>query len=67
MQGDVHVVYRDECWQILVEGREAAAVSAHEFRNEAVVVGHETARAERVEIFVHGWDGAVRERDSYED
>jgi hypothetical protein len=66
MEGDVHVVHRGDCWHVVVEGQDDGAASVHEFRNEAVVVGHETARAARAEVLVHGWDGAVRERDSYE-
>lgn len=63
----IHVVPQgspDPTWLVKREG-DPVPVSRHATQQEATAVGRELARAEHVELLVHGRDGRIRERDSY--
>ena len=59
-----HVVPRGDKWAVKGEGNRRAT-SVHEVQKEAIEAAREIARKQRSELFVHGQDGRIRERDSY--
>ncbi|WP_454752141.1 DUF2188 domain-containing protein [Cupriavidus necator] len=63
MQGiDVHVVPVGDRWAVETEGvgRETFDTQA-----EAIAAGAERAKQTKVELFIHGRDGQIRERNSF--
>jgi hypothetical protein len=63
-KGDVHVVPAENGWrvEIAADGR---ARSVHKTQAEAREAAREIARRTRSELFVHGRDGRIRERNTY--
>jgi uncharacterized protein YdaT len=61
---NVHVTQHQDGWQVRREGAERAS-SVHETQHDAVERAREIARDERGEVFIHGEDGKIRDRDSY--
>lgn len=63
-KGDVHVVPSDQGWrvEIAADGR---ARSVHRTQAEARAAAREIARRNRRELFLHGRDGQIRERNTY--
>ena len=63
-KGDVHVVPSDQGWrvEIAADGR---AKSLHRTQAEARQAAREIARRNKRELFVHGRDGQIRERNTY--
>lgn len=62
---DVHVTPRpDGRWNVTREGGDRAS-SVHATQAEAEARGRQTARADRVEFYLHGRNGQIRGRDSY--
>jgi hypothetical protein len=59
-----HVVPHDGGWAIRSAGSRRAT-SIHRTQGEAICAGREIAKNQRTELFVHGRDGRIRERDSY--
>ena len=59
-----HVVPRDGGWAVKPEGGQRAS-SIHGTQREAIDRGREVSRNQRSELFVHGRDGRIRERDSH--
>jgi hypothetical protein len=59
-----HVVPHDDGWAVRGAGSRRAS-SVHETQREAIQVGRQIARNQRTELFVHGRDGRIRERDSH--
>jgi len=59
-----HVVRHKDGWAVRGAGSQRAT-SVHPTQRAAVDVAREIARAQRTELFVHGRDGRIRERDSY--
>ena len=59
-----HVVPREGKWAVKGEGNERAT-SVHDTQREAIEVAREISRNQESELFVHGRDGRIRERDSY--
>ena len=59
-----HVVPHGDKWAIKGE-RNRRVTSVHETQKEATEAAREIARKQRSELFVHGQDGRIRERDSY--
>jgi hypothetical protein len=62
--GDVHVTPRDGRWAVERDGGQRAS-SLHDTQAQAETAGRATARREKVEFFLHGRNGQIRERDSY--
>jgi Uncharacterized protein conserved in bacteria (DUF2188) len=59
-----HVVPRDDGWAVKPEGGQRAS-PIHGTQREAIDHGREVSRNQNSELFVHGRDGRLRERDSH--
>lgn len=59
-----HVVPHEDGWAIRSAGSQRAT-SIHDTQGEAIEVGREIARNQGTELFVHGRDGRIRERDTH--
>ena len=59
-----HVVPRGGGWAVKPEGGQRAS-SIHGTQREAIDRGREVSRNQHSELFVHGRDGRIRERDSH--
>jgi hypothetical protein len=59
-----HVVPRNGGWAVKPEGGQQAS-SIHGTQREAIDRGREVSRNQHSELFVHGRDGRIRERDSH--
>lgn len=59
-----HVVPHDDGWAVKPEGGQRAS-SVHDTQSEAIEHAREIARHQNSELFVHGRDGRIRERDSH--
>lgn len=61
----VHITPRDDGqWNVVRDGAQRAS-SVHPTQAEATGAGRDTARREKTELFIHGRDGRIRDRDSY--
>jgi hypothetical protein len=58
-----HVVPRDGGWAVKPEGGQRVS-SVHGTQCAAIDRGREVSRNQHSELFVHGRDGRIRERDS---
>lgn len=59
-----HVVPRGENWSVRSTG--ASRVSGtFSTQSEAIDVARERAKAQGTELYIHGQDGQIRERNSY--
>jgi hypothetical protein len=63
-KGDVHVVPSEGGWRVKVAA-DGGARSVHHAHAEAREAGTEIARRNERELFVHGRDGRIRERNTY--
>lgn len=54
----------DGGWQVKGEGNSRATVRT-DTQAEAIVIAREIARNQESELFIHGMNGRIRERDSY--
>lgn len=59
-----HVVPHTEGWAVKGAGNERAT-SVHPTQREAVAAAREIARNQGSELFVHGENGQIRERNTY--
>ncbi|MGH6897662.1 MAG: DUF2188 domain-containing protein [Geminicoccaceae bacterium] len=59
-----HVVPHDWGWAVKPAGGSRAS-SVHDTQREAIDRAREVARNQGSELFVHGRDGRIRERDSH--
>ena len=59
-----HVVPHDGGWAVKPEGGQRAS-SVHDTQREAIDRAREIAQNQHSELFVHGRDGRIRERDSH--
>lgn len=59
-----HVVRHKEGWAVRGAGSQRAT-SVHPTQRSAIDAAREIARSQRTELFIHGRDGRIRERDSY--
>lgn len=61
----VHITPRDDGqWNVVRDGAQRAS-SVHSTQAEATSAGRDTARREQTELYIHGRDGRIRDRDSY--
>ena len=60
----VHVVPSGGKWLVKKEGS-AGAASTHRTQAAAWKKGRSLAKQDKTELFVHGRDGRIRERNSY--
>jgi Uncharacterized protein conserved in bacteria (DUF2188) len=59
-----HVVPRGGMWSVQKAGA-SRVTSTHRTQDEAVRVATEIARNQKTELYIHGKDGRIRERNSY--
>lgn len=59
-----HVVPHSDGWAVRGAGSQRAS-SVHRTQREAIDAGREISRNQGSELFVHGRDGRIRERDSH--
>jgi len=59
-----HVVPHDNGWAVRSTGSQRAS-SIHRTQGGAISAGREIAKNQRSELFIHGRNGRIRERDSY--
>lgn len=65
MGSNIHVVPYDGGWDVIHEGARYAE-SHHATQEEAVAAGATKAQREHVELLIHGRDGQVRARNSFD-
>ncbi len=59
-----HVVPRDNKWAVRKSGADRVT-RKYGTQREAIDAAREIARNQRTEVYIHGRDGRIRERDSY--
>jgi hypothetical protein len=59
-----HVVPHPRGWAVKPAGSDRAS-SLHDTQREAIDRARDVARNQKSELFVHGRDGRIRERDSH--
>ena len=59
-----HVVPRDNKWAVRKTGSDRVT-RKFDTQREAINVAREFARNQKTELYIHGRDGRIRERDSY--
>jgi hypothetical protein len=64
MKTNVHVVLREGSWAVRKEGALRDS-SHHETQTGAIDAARQTAQRERSEMFIHGRNGQIRERNTY--
>lgn len=64
MAGNVHVVPKDNGWAVEMEGGDGP-IAVLATQDEAIAEGTERAKLYKVELFIHGKDGKIRERNSF--
>lgn len=65
MAGNIHVVPAGgNGWSVEVEGGGQAA-TRFDSQEEAIKAATEGAKQNKVELFIHGRDGRIRERNSF--
>jgi hypothetical protein len=63
-KGDVHVVPSDQVWRVEVAA-DGRPQSVHRTQAEAQKAARQIARSNKRELFLHGRDGQIRERNTY--
>ncbi len=61
----VHVVHGESGWSVETEGAERAH-SVHQTQAEAWAEARSFAQSEKVDAFLHGLDGRIREHSAYD-
>ena len=64
MAKNQHVVPRDKAWAVKSEGS-ARASSIHKTQADAIKQAREIAKNQGSELFIHGKNGQIRERDTH--
>jgi hypothetical protein len=59
-----HVVPSKDGWRVIRSGSTRAS-STHSTQDEAVKVARARAQSFKSELYIHGKDGRIRERNSY--
>lgn len=60
---DIHVVPAGDRWAVEAEGGHGR--ETFDTQDEAITAGAERAREKHVELFIHGRDGQIRERNTF--
>jgi hypothetical protein len=63
-KGDVHVVPGENGWRVEIAAA-GRARSVHRTQAEAREAARDIARRNKRELFIHGRDGQIRERNTY--
>jgi uncharacterized protein YdaT len=61
-----HVVPRDGKWAVRKTGADRVT-RRFDTEREAIELARELAQKQKTELYIHGKDGRIRERDSYGD
>ncbi|PYY31502.1 MULTISPECIES: DUF2188 domain-containing protein [unclassified Curtobacterium] len=64
MRGDIETYHQDGTWQSKVEGTDEV-FGAAATKDDAVHLGRERAKADKVEHFIRNLDGRISERSTY--
>lgn len=64
MRKNVHVVPRIGDWAVRREGAQRDS-SHHDIQADGIDAARQTARRDSAELFIHGRNGQIRERDSF--
>ena len=59
-----HVVKRGKEWAVLGE-KNSRVTTVHSTQNDAFISAREIAINQQSEVFIHGRDGKIRDRNSY--
>jgi hypothetical protein len=59
-----HVVPSERGWSVIKAGA-SRATSTHSTQSEAISAATRIARNQGAELYIHGRDGRIRERNSY--
>lgn len=59
-----HVVPSDKGWRVMRAGASRAS-STHATQQQAIEAATRLARSQQTELYIHGRDGRIRERNSY--
>jgi hypothetical protein len=59
-----HVVPSSHGWRVIKTGA-ARASSIHATQQEAIEAATQVARSQQTELYIHGRDGRIRERNSF--
>ena len=59
-----HIVPHEDGWAVKGAGF-SRATSVHRTQKEAIDAGRQVAQNQKTELFIHGRDGKIRERDSH--
>ncbi|MEX0970601.1 MAG: DUF2188 domain-containing protein [Paracoccaceae bacterium] len=59
-----HVVPNGGKWSVRKAGA-SKVTSTHSTQNEAIIEARKIAKNQSTELYIHGRDGRIRERDSY--
>ncbi|QUN28688.1 DUF2188 domain-containing protein [Cupriavidus sp. KK10] len=60
---NIHVVPAGDGWAVEIEGGHGK--ETYDTQAEAIAAGTEKAKQMKVELFIHGLDGQIRERNSF--
>jgi len=60
-----HVVKSADGGWAVKKGGSSRATKVYETQKEAITHGREIARSQKAELYIHGKDGKIREKDSY--
>jgi Uncharacterized protein conserved in bacteria (DUF2188) len=64
MRENIHVVLRNGEWAVRREGAQRDS-SHHDTQAAAIDAARQTAQRQGTELFIHGRNGQIRERDSH--
>lgn len=64
MKKNIHVIPRDGEWAVRKEGAQRDS-SHHDTQSSAINAARQTTQREGKELFIHGRNGQIRERDSH--
>ena len=64
MKNNQHVVTYGNDWAVRGEGN-SRVTSVHDTQSEAIDMARDIAINQNSEVFIHGRDGKIRDRDSY--
>jgi len=59
-----HVVPQGGKWRVRRAGATRAS-GIYETQEEAVRIARDLARKNKTDLYIHGWDGLIREREVY--
>ena len=60
-----HVVYKEDSWKV-VRGGSERAIETFGTQQEAIARAKSIARSQGTAVYIHGVDGRIRERETYE-